>query len=183
MDDGSGGGSANQFVMRTRAPTINRRGTDEWFPYSPVSDRFARSLSKFRNRPRIHISRSVERGAERACRRRKFLGIEQLVRSEPVHGRVAKARLLPNIEVPASPAVLSEILKQAGDGVPRRRGVPLLRCSYPLPLRKFAPLIGPRILRWFSADNPAVSVERYPYVIDCVFFYVGSFRTAPPASR
>jgi len=154
-------------------------GRHEWFPYyAGFSDAFARQLIQ---------SSGLDQGAEfldpwngsgtstaaAAISGYRATGFDL----NPVMVVVAKARLLPNIEIPSVAPLLREILKKATVEDPSLDGDPLLTWFMPSSAAEIRSIDRAVYILLVSAEQMRNSVEAVPTMSSIAsFFYVALFR-------
>jgi len=171
----------DQFVIenpKRRRSTV--AGRDEWFPYyAGFSDAFARSLIQSSGIGQESTFLDPWNGsgtstAAAAISGHRAIGFDL----NPVMAVVAKARLLPNIEVPSVAPLLSEILKKAGDRSASVGEDPLLTWFIPASAAEIRSIDRSIHILLVSAEQSSSSVEAVSTMSSIAsFFYVALFRT------
>lgn len=171
----------DNFVIENpkRRPSI-AAGRDEWFPYyAGFSEAFARNLIQ---------SSGIDKGSTfldpwngsgtsttaAAVSGHRAIGFDL----NPVMAIVAKARLLPNMEVPSVAPLLSEILKKAADNGSFPDEDPLLTWFLPSSAAGIRSIDRAIYVLLVSASQTGNSVEAVPTMSSIAsFFYVALFRS------
>ena len=171
----------DDFVIenpKRRPPTA--AGRDEWFPYyAGFSEAFARSIiqSSGVNRGSTFLDPWNGSGTSTAAAANfgyRAIGFDL----NPVMAVVAKARLLPNIEVPSVAPLLSEILKKAADEGSSPNEDPLLTWFMPSSAAEIRSIDRAIFVLLVSASPTGNSVEAVSTMSSIAsFFYVALFRT------
>jgi DNA modification methylase len=170
----------DQFVIenpKRRRSTV--AGRDEWFPYyAGFSEAFARSLIQSSGIGQESTFLDPWNGsgtstAAAAISGHRAIGFDL----NPVMAVVAKARLLPNIELPSVAPLLSEILKKSADKSASQGEDPLLTWFMPAPAAAVRSIDRAIYVLLVSASQTGNSVDAVSTMSSIAsFFYVALFR-------
>jgi hypothetical protein len=171
----------DDFVIENpkRRPSAGA-GRDEWFPYyAGFSETFARSLIQSSGFGQGSTFLDPWNGSGTSTTAAAFSGHRAIgFDLNPVMAVVAKARLLPNIEVPSVAPLLSEILKKAADRGSSVDDDPLLTWFMPSSVAEFRSIERAIYLLLISASQTGNLVEAASTMSSMAsFFYVALFRT------
>jgi DNA modification methylase len=170
-----------EFVIenpKRRPSTAAGRG--EWFPYyAGFSETFARRLIQSPGVGQASTVLDPWNGSGTSTAAAAFSGHRAIgFDLNPVMAVVAKARLLPNIEVPSVAPLLSEILKKAVDRDSSSDEEPLLIWFMPSSAAQIRSIDRAIYLLLVSATRMGDSVEAVSTMSSIAsFFYVALFRT------